>query len=355
MSDAARPGGSPALAIGLADVQRAATRLRGIANRTPVFTSRALDQALGCTVFFKCENFQRGGSFKFRGAFNRLAELSDSERERGVVAFSSGNHAQGVALAARDLGLQATIVMPSDAPPPKVAATRGYAARVVLFDRHRHDREAIARRLAEEQGLTLIPPFDHPLIMAGQGTAALELLEDTGPLDILITPLGGGGLLSGCATAARGLQPGIRVVGVETEAGNDWVLSLRAGERVRIPPPDTIADGMRTQMPGAYTFPVVQQLGVEVLTVSDEQVKEAMRYLLLRLKLLVEPTGAVGLALLRSGGLSDVQGKRVGVILSGGNADPALLSQLLREDDGQDSADGALESALGGEERLRIG
>lgn len=329
MLDGAPPAERPALAIGSADVQRAATRLRGVANRTPVVTSRALDQALGCQVFFKCESFQRGGSFKFRGAFNRLAELSDSERQRGVVAFSSGNHAQGVALAARELGLQATIVMPTDAPAPKVAATRGYGAQVVLFDRHLQDREAIAQRLAEEQGLTLVPPYDHPLVMAGQGTAALELLEDTGPLDVLVTPLGGGGLLSGCATAARALRPGIRLVGVETEAGNDWVLSLRAGERVRIPPPDTIADGMRTQMPGVYTFPVVQQLGAQVLTVSDAEVVEAVRYLLLHMKLLVEPTGAVGLALLRSGRLPDTRGTRVGVILSGGNADPALLSQVL--------------------------
>ena len=315
-------------AISLADVRQAAERLRGVANRTPVATSRTFDNLLGARVFFKCENLQRGGAFKFRGAYNRLAALTPEERTRGVVAFSSGNHAQGVALAARELGVPATVVMPTDAPALKLAATRGYGARVVSYDRLTENREDIARRLAEEGGLTLVPPYDHPLIMAGQGTAALELIEEVGPLDWLLTPVGGGGLLSGTVVAATGLLPQIKVIGVETETSNDWVLSLAAGQPVRIPPPDTIADGMRTQQPGTLTFPIVQKLAHGVTTVSDDEVKEAMRFLLLRLKLLVEPTGAVPVALLLSGRL-DVRGQRVGVILSGGNADPALLAEVL--------------------------
>jgi threonine dehydratase len=315
-------------AISLADVRQAAERLRGVANRTPLATSRTFDNLLGARVFFKCENLQRGGAFKFRGAYNRLAALTPEERTRGVVAFSSGNHAQGVALAARELGVPATVVMPTDAPALKLAATRGYGARVVSYDRLTENREDIARRLAEEGGLTLVPPYDHPLIMAGQGTAALELIEEVGPLDWLLTPVGGGGLLSGTVVAATGLLPQIKVIGVETETSNDWVLSLAAGQPVRIPPPDTIADGMRTQQPGALTFPIVQKLAHGVTTVSDDEVKEAMRFLLLRLKLLVEPTGAVPVALLLSGRL-DVRGQRVGVILSGGNADPALLAEVL--------------------------
>src|SRR3979411_845974 len=320
---------SPAeFAIGLGDVQAAAERLRGVANRTPVVTSRTVDALVGGRVFFKCENLQRGGAFKFRGAYNRLVSLTPEERQRGVVAFSSGNHAQGVALAARELGINATVVMPTDAPELKVAATRGYGAQIVPYDRLTEDREAIARRLADERGLTLVPPYDHPLIMAGQGTAALELIEEVGALDWLLLPVGGGGLLSGCVVAATGLLPAIKVVGVETEASNDWVLSLDAGHPVRIPPPDTIADGMRTQQPGALTFPIVQRLGERVMTVSDADVLEAMRFLLLRMKLLVEPTGAVPVALLLSGRL-DLRGQRVGVILSGGNADPALLAEIV--------------------------
>jgi threo-3-hydroxy-L-aspartate ammonia-lyase len=315
-------------AISLADIRLAADRLRGVANRTPVLTSRTVDALVGAQVFFKCENLQRGGAFKFRGAYNRLAALSDEERGRGVVAFSSGNHAQGVALAARELAVPTTVVMPSDAPTLKVAATRGYGADVVTYDRLSEDREAIAQRLADQRGLTLVPPYDHPLIMAGQGTAALELLEEVGSLDWLLAPVGGGGLLSGSVMAATGLLPTIKVVGVETETSNDWVLSLEAGRRVRIPPPDTIADGMRTQQPGLLTFPIVQTLAHGVTTVSDEEVKAAMRFLLLRMKLLVEPTGAVPVALLLSRRL-DVRGQRVGVILSGGNADPALVAEAL--------------------------
>jgi threonine dehydratase len=315
-------------AIGLADVRHAAGRLRGVANRTPVVTSRTVDALVGGQVFFKCENLQRGGAFKFRGAYNRLAALSAEEKARGVVAFSSGNHAQGVALAARELGINAMVVMPTDAPELKLAATRGYGAQVVTYDRLTEDREAIARRLAEERGLTLVPPYDHPLIMAGQGTAALELIEEVGELDWLLLPVGGGGLMSGCVVAATGLWPEIKVVGVETQTSNDWVLSLAAGHPVRIPPPDTIADGMRTQQPGALTFPIVQRLAHGVMTVSDDEVKDALRFLLLRLKLLVEPTGAVPAALLFSGRL-DLRGQRVGVILSGGNADPDLVREVL--------------------------
>jgi threonine dehydratase len=315
-------------AIELADVRQAAERLRGVANRTPVVTSRTVDARVDGQVFFKCENLQRGGAFKFRGAYNRLAALSAAEKARGVVAFSSGNHAQGVALAARELGIAATVVMPTDAPELKLAATRGYGAQVVTYDRLTEDREAIARRLADERGLTLVPPYDHPLIMAGQGTAALELVEEVGALDWLLLPVGGGGLMSGCVVAATGLTPGVKVVGVETETSNDWVLSLAAGHPLRIPPPDTIADGMRTQQPGALTFPIVQRLAHSVMTVSDAEVKDALRYMLLRLKLLVEPTGAVPAALLFSGRL-DVRNQRVGVILSGGNADPGLLAEIL--------------------------
>lgn len=316
------------LAIGLADVRLAAERLRGVANYTPVVTSRTVDALVGGQVFFKCENLQRGGAFKFRGAYNRLAALSPAERAHGVVAFSSGNHAQGVALAARELGIKATVVMPTDAPDLKVAATRGYGAEIVTYDRLTEDREAIARRLADERGLTLVPPYDHPLIMAGQGTAALELIEQVGALDWLLAPVGGGGLLSGCTVAATSLLPAIKVVGVETETSNDWVLSLDAGHPVRIPPPDTIADGMRTQQPGALTFPIVQRLAQRVMLVSDQEVKDAVRFLLLRMKLLVEPTGAVPAALLFAGRL-DLRDQKVGVVLSGGNADPGLLAQIL--------------------------
>jgi threonine dehydratase len=320
--------------LDLDDIVQAAERLRGVANRTPVVTSRNLDALVGGQVFLKCENLQRGGSFKFRGAYNRLVCLSEEERARGVVAFSSGNHAQGVALAARVLGISAVILMPDDAPPTKVAATQGYGAEVVRYNRLTEDREELASRVAEERGLTLVPPYDHPLIMAGQGTAALELVEEVGQLDVLLVPVGGGGLLSGCATAVHARCPDARILGVETETSNDWVLSLEAGRPIRIPPPDTIADGMRTQQPGALTFPVVQQLAAGVKTVSDEEVKVAMRFLLLRLKLLVEPTGAVPAALLLSGRwreAGDTRGPRIGVVLSGGNVDPGLLCDVLSE------------------------
>jgi threo-3-hydroxy-L-aspartate ammonia-lyase len=322
----------PNLAISFDDVRAAATLLKGVAHRTPVTTSRTLDAQLnaGARVYLKCENLQRGGAFKFRGAYNRLSALSEAERRRGVVAFSSGNHAQGVALAARELGIPATIVMPTDAPATKVAATRGYGAEIVRYDRATEDREAIARRLAEERGLVLVPPYDDPRIMAGAGTAALELLEDVGPLDLLLAPVGGGGLLSGSSIAAHALSPGIRVVGVETETSNDWEQSLAAGMRIHIDPPATIADGMRTQQPGALTFPVIQQLGVRIVTVSDAQVEQAVSFLLQRLKLLVEPTGAVPIAALLNQKLGDLSGQRIGVIVSGGNVDPTTLCAILQ-------------------------
>src|ERR1051326_2091181 len=319
---------STRFAISIEDVRAAAERLRGVANRTPVVTSRTVDGLVGAKVFFKCENLQRGGAFKLRGAYNRLVSLSPAERERGIVAFSSGNHAQGVALAARELGIRATIVMPTDAPALKMQATRDYGAEIVTYDRLHEDREAIANQLAKERGLTVIPPYNHPAIMAGQGTAALELLEEVADLDWLLAPVGGGGLLSGCTIAATAMRPRIKIVGVETETSDDWVQSIEAGHPVRIPPPDTIADGIRTQEPGSLTFPIVQALGHGILTVSDDEVKRAMRFVLLRMKILVEPTGAVPVALLFSGRL-DVKGSRVGVILSGGNADPGLLAEVL--------------------------
>jgi threonine dehydratase len=317
-----------AFVITLDDVRAAAARLAGVAHRTPVVTSRTVDQQVGAEVFFKCENLQRGGAFKFRGAYNRLAALTPAEQARGVVAFSSGNHAQGVALAARELGIAATIVMPSDAPPSKLAATRAYGAHVVEYDRLTEDRAAIARDLAARGGQTVVPPYDHPLIMAGQGTAALELLDEVGPLDWLLMPVGGGGLLAGSTIAATGVAEGIRVVGVETTGADDWAQSLRAGERVTIPPPDTVADGIRTETPGELTFPIVQRLAYGVEVVDDAAVLTAMRFMLLRLKLLVEPTGAVPVALLLAGRLP-LAGQRVGVILSGGNADPTLLAGVL--------------------------
>jgi threonine ammonia-lyase medium form len=311
------------------DVQSAAARLLGQAHRTPVVTSRTFDQIAGCRVFFKCENLQRAGAFKFRGAFNALSQLTPKQRVRGVVAFSSGNHAQGLALAAEVLGIPAVVVMPSDAPQIKMNATRGYGAEVVLYDRLTGDREAIARQLASERGLTVIPPFDHPHIIAGQGTAAMELFQDVPDLDFLLTPVGGGGLISGCATAAKAMQPGVRVVGVETEPANDAWQSLRTGTRVTIPVPDTIADGIRTTSLGVITFEIMRRLVDDMVLVADADVIEAMRFMLLRMKLLAEPTGAVPVAALMARKTPGVEGKHVGVIVSGGNADPNLLAQVL--------------------------
>ena len=312
----------------LADVRDAARRLDGVANRTPVVASRSLDERAGRRVFLKCESFQRGGAFKFRGAYNRISRLDPDERRRGVAAFSSGNHAQGVALAARLLGVPALIVMPADASPVKLAATRGYGAEVVLYDRLSEDREEIGRRLSAERGLTLVPPYDDPAVMAGQGTAALELLEDMPDLDALVVPVSGGGLIAGCATAASALRAGLRVFGVEPASGDDTRRSLAAGERVTIPIPATIADGLRVPTPGRLTFPIVRRLVEAVVTVSDPEIVEALRFLLLRMKLVVEPSGAVGVAALLTGRIPTAC-RRVGVVVSGGNIDPRLLAELL--------------------------
>lgn len=315
-------------AIEFADVRAAAERLAGVAHRTPVHTSGTFDEVAGVQTFFKCEQFQRGGAFKFRGAYNKLASLPAEQRARGVVAFSSGNHAQAVALCARLFGVPAVICMPTDAPSVKVAATRGYGAEIVSYDRQTEDREALGRRLAQERGLTLVPPYDDPKIMAGQGTATLELMSQVEDLDVIVTPVGGGGLLSGSCIAAHGLRPEVRMVGVETVPSNDTYLSLQRGERVTIPPPDTIADGMRTTSPGALTFPIMRQYVEQIILVTDDEVREAMRFLLLRLKLLVEPTGAVTAAAALTGKLRPF-GRRVGVILSGGNVAPDVLAEVL--------------------------
>jgi len=316
-------------AVTFSDVQSAAERLRGQAHRTPVVTSRTFDRLVGCQVFFKCENLQRAGAFKFRGAYNALSQLTPEQRQRGVVAFSSGNHAQGLALAAKVLRIPAAVVMPSDAPQIKVEATRDYGAEIVFYDRITGDREAIARQLAAERGLTVIPPFDHPHIIAGQGTAALELFQDVPDLDVLLTPVGGGGLISGCATAAKAMRPGVRVIGVETEPANDAWQSLRTGKRVTIPVPDTIADGIRTTCLGVYTFEIMRRLVDDIALVTDADVLEAMRFMLFRMKLLAEPTGAVPVAALMARKVPGVEGKRVGVIVSGGNTDPTLLLRIL--------------------------
>jgi threonine dehydratase len=311
------------LAVTYADILDARERLRGVAHATPVVTSRTLDGLAGRRVFLKCENMQRGGAFKFRGAYNTISRLSDEARRRGVAAFSSGNHAQGVALAAQLLGAPAVICMPSDAPAVKVAATRGYGAEVLFYDRLRDDREAFARRVAEERGLTLVPPYDHPHIMAGQGTWVLELLEAEPAIDTLVVPIGGGGLIAGSAVAARGL----RVIGVEPEGADDTRRSLAAGERVRIDPPATVADGLRVTQPGALTFPVVRELVSDVVLVSDEAILEAVRFALLRLKIVLEPSGAAGLAAVMAGSLPP-EARQVGVVLCGGNIDPPLLAAL---------------------------
>jgi threonine dehydratase len=318
---------SDTLSITLDDVRAAAERVRGVAHRTPVQTSRSLNELAGRELFLKCENLQRTGSFKFRGAYNAISRLSDAQRRRGVVAFSSGNHAQGVALAARLLDTPAIICMPDDAPPVKLAATRGYGAEVRIFERSTVDRDTFARAIAEERGMTVIPPYDHPHIIAGQGTAALELLEDVPDLDALVVPIGGGGLIGGCAVAAKGLSPQIRIFGVETEGADDVRQSVERGERVTIPPPATIADGIRTTSPGALTFPIIRRHVERVLVVSDAAVLDALRFLLLRAKIVAEPTGAVGPAAV-IGGLLPAECRRVGVILCGGNIDPSVLKAL---------------------------
>lgn len=311
-----------------ADVEAAARRLEGYAHRTPVLTSRTVDESLGATVFFKCENFQRMGAFKFRGAFNALSRLDPAARARGVVAYSSGNHAQAVALAARILGIQAHIVMPHDAPASKMQATHGYGGEIVTYDRYRESREEIAQRLAEGRGAAIVPPYDHPDIIAGQGTAAAELIEQVGALDSLFVSLGGGGLLSGSILAARALAPHCRVYGVEPETANDGQRSLRQGSIVRIEVPKTIADGAQTQALGQHTFEIIRCGVADILTATDAELVDCLRFFANRLKIVVEPTGCLGFAAARTQG-TRLEGQRVGVIVSGGNVDAARYGALL--------------------------
>jgi threonine dehydratase len=312
-------------------IKEAAARIAGRVHRTPVMTSRSFNEATGCEVFFKCENLQRVGAFKARGAMNRILSLTEDERRRGVIAVSSGNHAQAVALAAREVGARAVVAIPADAPKMKVAATRAYGADIRFFDRQRDDRDAFGRNLAEREGLVMVPAYDDYLIMAGQGTCGLEMLEDVPDLDAVLTPCSGGGLFAGVSTAAKGLNPGIRCFAVEPETANDTQQSIAKGERVKIEPPATIADGLRVQSPGALTFPVTQANAEEVLTVSDDEIIQTIRFLLFRMKLLVEPSGAAAAAAVFSKRLP--QGlRRLGVVLSGGNIDSDALARLLSEE-----------------------
>jgi len=316
------------LAITFDDIAAAHERLHGVATRTPLLRSAALDAQLGARIVFKPELLQRGGAFKIRGAYNAISRLDEAQRKRGVVTASSGNHAQAVALASQLLGVPTTILMPADAPQIKLAATRGYGANVQLFDRYAQDGQELAAALAQERGLTLIPPFDHPDVMAGQGTLAKELIEDADPLDLLITPVGGGGLLSGCAVAARHLSPGCRLFGVEPEAGNDAQQSLAAGRIVKIATPQTIADAAQSRSVGRHVFPVLQGHVEAILTVSDAELMQTMAWLARQLKLVAEPTGCLALAAVLTGKL-DVRGSRVGVVLSGGNIDLARYAELI--------------------------
>jgi len=311
----------------LNSVRAAAERLRGIAHRTPVLISRTLDGVAGAAVFLKCENFQRMGAFKFRGAYNRIVQLKGDARARGVVAFSSGNHAQGVALASKLLGVPAVIVMPSDAPASKIAATREYGAEVIFYDRHKSHRAEIAQELCEERNATLIPPFDDPEIISGAGTAALELLEEVPDLEIIATPVGGGGLLSGTALAAHGLNREIDLYGVEPAAGNDFQQSLERGEIVQTPVQVTIADGLQTQAPGELTFAIVREHVRAIVTVTDDELRDAMRFAFERMKIVIEPSGAAALAAVMTGRIP-VRGKRTGVVISGGNVDAARFRDL---------------------------
>lgn len=313
-----------------ADVVSAAQRLAGVAHRTHVLRSNMADALLGTQAFFKCENQQRTGSFKFRGAYNTLSQFSDEQRERGVLAFSAGNHAQAIALSARLLDMSALIVMPEDAPATKMAATREYGAQVVTYDRYTEDREAISQRLAEERGMTLVPPFDHPHVIAGEGTAVKEFLEEVPDLDYLFVCVGGGGLLAGSLLAAEALAPNCRVVGVEPEAGNDGQQSLRSGQLVQIPTPHTIADGAQARSLGQIPFPIIQRLAEDIVTATDEQLVEAMRFFAERMKLVVEPTGALAFAGARHGSV-DVHGARVGILISGGNVDMARYARFLAD------------------------
>ncbi|MEV4177926.1 threo-3-hydroxy-L-aspartate ammonia-lyase [Nonomuraea sp. NPDC049709] len=320
-----------ALPVTLDDVHDAAARLKGVAHRTPVLRSRTLDALMGAEVFLKCENFQRIGAFKFRGAYNAVSRLSAEQLGRGIAAYSSGNHAQAVALAARELGSTAVIVMPEDAPRSKREATAGYGAEVVTYDRYTGDRVAIGEALAAERGLTLIPPYEHPHVIAGQGTAALELIEEVGDLDAVLVPIGGGGLIAGSATAAKGTLPGIRVIGVEPEAGDDTKRSLSAGRRVSIPIPRTIADGQAAEIPGELTFSINRHLVDDVALVSDDDIRAAMRLAFERMKVVMEPSGATPLAALLAGRVEDVP-RRIGLIVSGGNVDARRFAELCATD-----------------------
>ncbi|MFC2249866.1 threo-3-hydroxy-L-aspartate ammonia-lyase [Labrys portucalensis] len=313
-----------------ADVVAAAERIHGHAHRTPVMTSRSFDEELGAQVFFKCENLQRMGAFKFRGAFNALSRFDDEQKGRGVVTFSSGNHAQAIALAARILGIPATIIMPHDAPKAKAEATKGYGGKIIFYDRYTEDREVIGRKLSHEHGLTLIPPYDHPDVLCGQGTAAKELFEEVGELDAFFVCLGGGGLLAGSALATRALSPNCRLYGVEPEAGNDGQQSFRAGRIVRIDTPRTIADGAQTQYLGAHTFPIIKRDVDDILTVSDAELVDCMRFAASRMKLVIEPTGCLGFAAARAM-KAELAGKRIGVLISGGNVDLERFCELLAE------------------------
>lgn len=315
------------LPISFDDVCAAHERIGGVAHRTPVLTSRTANEKTGAQLFFKCENLQRMGAFKFRGAYNAIAQFTPQQKAAGVITFSSGNHAQAIALAARLLGVKAVIVMPHDAPAIKVAATRGYGGEIIFYDRYTEDREALGKRLAEERGLTLIPPYDHPHVMAGQGTAAKELFEETGALDMLFVPLGGGGLLSGCATVAHALAPQCEVIGVEPEAGNDGQRSLQSGSIVHIDTPKTIADGAQTQHLGNYTFAVIRERVREIVTVSDAELVETMKFFASRMKIVVEPTGCLAAAAVLENKV-DVRGQRVGIVLSGGNVDLQRFAEL---------------------------
>jgi len=310
-------------------IHEARERISSHIHRTPVITSRAFNEASGKQVFFKCENLQRAGAFKIRGATNRILALTDEEKQRGVVAFSSGNHAQAVALAGREAGVRAVVAMPTDAPKAKVAGTRGYGAEIVFYDRLKEDREAVARQISEREGLVLVPPYDDYLVMAGQGTCALELLEEVPDLDCLLAPCSGGGLFAGASVAAKGINPRIRCFAVEPESGDDTRRSLIQGDRVTIPPPPTIADGLRVQIPGELTFPILRQNAEDVLTVADEEIMKALRFILFRMKLLVEPSGVAAAAAVLTNKLP-AGTERVGVILSGGNIDGELLAQLLQ-------------------------
>ncbi len=324
----ARAAALDALPVSFADIEEAAGRLEGIAHRTPVMTSRTADARASGKLFFKCENLQRGGAFKFRGAYNAIATLTDDQRRHGVVAYSSGNHAQAVAYAGRLQGVMATIVMPKDAPGAKVSATREYGGEIIFYDRYTESREDICAALAEERGLTIIPPYDHPQVIAGQGTAARELFEAVGELDVLLVSLGGGGLLAGCALAARAMSPRCQVIGVEPEAANDGQQSFRAGEIIRIPVPRSIADGALTTYIGDNNFPIIRALVHDVVTVSDQMLIEAMKFFAERLKIVVEPTGCLGAAAAFARRFHR-PGERVGVLISGGNIDLGRYAELL--------------------------